>query len=415
VRFSDVLHQDGAQDRLQRALRCGRVPHAYLFAGPEGVGKEMLAQRFAAVLLCPHAVEQPAADLRNRGIAATGIGLEACGTCDDCVLFAAGTHPDLHRIHRGLSRYHPDPAVRARKATVLGIDVIRHFLIERAGLFPSRGQAKVFLIPEAHLLSDESQNALLKTLEEPPDHTFLILLAASVETMLPTTRSRCHLVRFSPLPTSFVEQALQKQHGAPPAAARFLAELSQGSLGLALRGWRAGLHESAAAVWEALGDAARDPLGAGKALLAAAEAVAHAYHRGPAAPSEEAEDDEPAEKETGVIGATAEEDRTAAASPPRAGGVLNPLREAQKTVLSMVAIALRDVLRLGVGAPPAAVPADKRITALARVAAPAAVGQAIRAVSQAEMQIERSLNAQLVFDNVGIALGQALTPTTGRR
>ncbi len=414
MRFSDVRHQDEAQNRLQQALGCGRVPHAYLFAGPEGVGKEMLAQRFAAVLLCPHAISTPAAGDRNRGGPVPGVRLEACGTCEDCVLFAAGTHPDLHRIHRGLSRYHPDPAVRARKATVLGIDVIRHFLIERAGLFPSRGQAKVFLIPEAHLLSDESQNALLKTLEEPPDHTFLVLLASSVETMLPTTRSRCHLVRFKPLPTNFVEEALHKQHGAPPAAARFLAELSQGSLGLAVRGWQARLNESAPTILKAVGDARRDPLGAGKALLETAETIAQSY-RGQTAAVEEVEYAQPAEEETGRGGVNADEDRAATTSVPKTAGVLNPLREAQKTVLSMVAIALRDVLRLGVGTPPAALPSETQIAALARDAVPAAVGQAIRAVSQAETQIERSLNTQLVFDNVGIALGRALTPTTAAR
>ncbi len=411
MRFTEVLHQWQAQDRLQRALRSGRVPHAYLFAGPDGVGKEMLAERFAALLLCP---QTRAAASPPDKTAAAGLPtwIETCGQCEDCILFGAGTHPDVHRIHRGLSKFHPDPAVRARKATVLGIDVIRHFLIERTGLFPSRGRAKVFVVPEAHLLSDESQNALLKTLEEPPDHTFLILLASSVETMLPTTRSRCHLVRFHPLPSAFVEEHLRKQHPAAPAAARFLAELSQGSLGIAIRGWHARLHEAIPVVIKAVADAPRDALGAGKALTELAEAVAQAF-KGPTVTADEADDNE--EIPAGAGRDAAAEDSATSGSISAAGSLLNPLREAQKTVLAMVTVVLRDTMRMAAGSTPVALPSDTAVTALARQTTPALAGQAIRAVSLAETQIDRSLNTQLVFDNVGIELGRAILPPSAPR
>lgn len=414
MRFTDVLHQSEAQDRLQRMLRSGRVPHAYLFAGPDGVGKEMLAGRFAALLLCPQTRE---AARPPGGVAAADRSswIETCGGCEDCILFEAGTHPDVHRIHRGLSKFHPDPAVRARKATVLGIDVIRHFLIERAGLSPSRGRAKVFLVPEAQLLSDESQNALLKTLEEPPDHTFLILLASSVETMLATTRSRCHLVRFHSLPSAFVEEHLRTQHSAAPAAARLLAELSQGSLGVAIRGWHARLHEAIHSVLKAVAEAPRDALGAGKALMEIAEVVARAF-KGQTTKPDEADDNEEAPAGAGSAGReAAPEDGAASGSIRAADALLNPLREAQKTVLAMVTVVLRDAMRIAAGGTPAALPSDVAVAALARQTTPALAGQAIREVSLAETQIDRSLNTQLVFDNVGIELGRAILPLSAPR
>src|SRR5262245_60216846 len=153
--LSDVQHQDDAMRRLQRGLRSQRTPHAYVFSGPPGVGKEMTATRFAAVLLCGNRREIPGGDRGEKRI-------DACGRCDDCVMMAAGTHPDFHRIYRRLNRMHPDRLVRGRKATELSVDVVRHFVIEQVGRSPARGRAKVYVILDADRMSISAQNALLK-------------------------------------------------------------------------------------------------------------------------------------------------------------------------------------------------------------------------------------------------------------
>lgn len=227
----DVQHQPRAHRIIQRALSSQRMPHAYIFAGPEGVGREMLAERLAKVLLCHAPLEKP---IEDQGIGMSA-GLDACGQCPDCRLVDAGTHPDLFLIHRQLNRQHPDPTIRKQKALFLGVDVIRHFLVERGMTKPTQGRAKVFIVREAERLNDAAQNALLKTLEEPPPATFLILMTAALDRMLPTTRSRCQQVLFQPLPGQFIEQRLAAMRHVSEAEAAFAAHQAEGSLGQALR------------------------------------------------------------------------------------------------------------------------------------------------------------------------------------
>jgi len=111
-------------------------------------------------------------------------------------------------VYRQLGREHPDPEVRRRKALDLGVDVVRHFVIDKVGLTPIRGRAKVFILREADRMTVQAQNALLKTLEEPPGATVIILLVSSMDRLLPTTLSRCQAVRFDALPTPFIHAKL---------------------------------------------------------------------------------------------------------------------------------------------------------------------------------------------------------------
>ncbi len=212
-----------------------RIPHAYIFHGPDGVGKEMFALRLAKTLLCEKAVDLPASEIAGFDDW-DGTLRDACGKCRSCHLADVENHPDLHLVYRQLNAHHPDALIRNRKALQMGVEVVRHFVIDSVGVSPACGKAKVFIIREADLITDQAQNALLKTLEEPPDTTFIILLANSLDRLLITTRSRCQVVGFVPLPTDFVAQKVRNRFSEiAEDEARLYAALAQGSLGKALQ------------------------------------------------------------------------------------------------------------------------------------------------------------------------------------
>jgi len=243
VSLLDVKHQTGAQEALQRALAGDRLPHAYIFHGPDGVGKELLATELAGRLLCEHPIEE-----NLEGDQAKAVGLTrlqtGCGKCEDCRAVGARTHPDLFVVHRHLNREHPDPVIRNRKGLNLGIEVIRHFLIDKTVLTPVRGRGKVFVVRQADRITPAAQNAMLKTLEEPPPGVCIILLVGSMGRLLPTTLSRCQAVRFDALPTVFVVDKLrEKAPDLTAESALWYARIGDGSVGKALEHVEEGLYE----------------------------------------------------------------------------------------------------------------------------------------------------------------------------
>lgn len=225
IRFDDIFGQDDAIAAIVSAYRADRLPHAMIFAGPVGVGKGTTAAALAALFLC----EKPN-------------GVNSCGKCDSCRAFEAGTHPDYHRIYKELIR-----VIRADdelKPVDLPVDVVRKELIEKAALKSALGIGKAFVVEEADLMNAAGQNALLKTLEEPYGRTLIILLTDNPDGLLPTVRSRCRLVRFSPLDGAVVERELVRAGHAKPLA-KEAAALSDGSLGLAMQWIEDGVIESA--------------------------------------------------------------------------------------------------------------------------------------------------------------------------
>src|SRR5277367_908081 len=172
----------------------GRLPHAFLFVGPEGIGKHAFALRLTQALLCERVPESK---------------LDPCGQCPGCLQVMAGTHPDLLHVAKPEDRQE------------LPIRVIRDLCID-LGLKPMSGRRKVAIVDDADDLNDEAANAFLKTLEEPPPGSTLILVGTSAEGQLDTILSRCRVVRFDPLPESELAELLLEQGIAetPEAAAR---------------------------------------------------------------------------------------------------------------------------------------------------------------------------------------------------
>ncbi len=258
----DVKHQGRAQGLVQRAIARSRLPHALIFHGPSGVGKAMFARGLGEMLLCASSASR---SVTGHDAAATGIdeGLVGCGECEDCRAVAADSHPDLHLVHRYLNRAHPDADVRKRKGVGLSIDVIRHFLINPSRRTAIRGRAKVFIVDEAESMSAQAQNALLKTLEEPPDKTFIILLVRAIDRLLETTLSRCQVLTFDALPEAFVEQKVRQSCAdLSDEHATWYARCGDGSLGEALTQARDDLYTVNARLVEGLAALPADRRGA---------------------------------------------------------------------------------------------------------------------------------------------------------
>jgi DNA polymerase-3 subunit delta' len=203
VPWHSLKGHDRIIDDLRHSLARGRFPHAFLFVGPEGVGKRAFALTLAQALLCERNPEE---------------ALDPCGSCPSCLHVTAGTHPDVLQVERPEEKHD------------LPIQAIRQLCLD-LGLKPMRGARRVAIVDDADDLNDEASNAFLKTLEEPPSGSVLILLGTSPEAQLDTIVSRCRVVRFDPLPESELAELLVAQGVAPDtAAAARLARLAEGSV-----------------------------------------------------------------------------------------------------------------------------------------------------------------------------------------
>jgi DNA polymerase III delta' subunit len=369
MRLTDVRHQERAVAILRRALAVDRMHHAYLFDGPAGVGKELTARGLAALLLCARPGDA-----------------DACGTCPSCQLFATDNHPDFHLIHRGLHKQHPDRSVRASKGLFLAVDLIRHFLIEPASMKPAHGRRRVFVVRDAERMNEGAQNALLKTLEEPPGSAVLILVTASAARLLPTIRSRCQRIPFELLPIEFVASELAGRTDLSPASAQSLAALSDGRLGVALHWHQIGLLDQLAAVDDAL-----QSRGTHDATAFAEMLVQSATTLGQAVLEDQSDEEE---------------------APTRSrGGKSVPtdaLRDALKLVLMLLATRYRDALVAAVGAGDL-VRLAPATGGLGLTADPPHADEALAAIHEAERNLDRNVAPQLVLERLAVALAGELS------
>lgn len=217
--FDTLVGNERAKETLRRMLAQGRVPGALLFAGEEGLGKRLFALELARALNC-----------RSRR------GVEACGVCPACarvghVQYPAADDRDDHK--KVVWSEHPDVGFVIPYNRNILIDAVRD--LERESNFrPVEGAARVFVVESAESLSDASSNALLKTLEEAPPTSHIVLVASRPAGLLPTIRSRCQTVRFAPLAAAELESHLVESGKRAGEEARLAAQLASGRPGVAL-------------------------------------------------------------------------------------------------------------------------------------------------------------------------------------
>lgn len=250
-RFGSIIGQDHAVQLLQKTLASGRVPHAWIFHGPQGVGKFTTALAFAAALMD-----------ESTGPTLTGM-VEPDPDSPTQQRLATGVHPDLHIIRKELALYSADPKLRGRKLSTIPIDIVREHLLTPAYLAPaiaSKALApKVFIVDEAELLDRSPthapvQNALLKTLEEPPPGTVLILVTTSEDRLLPTIRSRCQRVAFRSLTDAEMHEWLAGADiSLPRGSEEWMLRFAQGSPGRLVEAIEAGLDSWASTLGPVLG------------------------------------------------------------------------------------------------------------------------------------------------------------------
>ena len=190
-------------EQLQHTVSSDRIAGAYLFVGPVAVGKETVARYFTQLIFCQKETRPPT----------------ACGTCLACRKMHSGNHPDLQFIR-------PD-------GSTLKIDQIRE-LQKQIIYEPLEASRKIYILTDVDRMTDEAENCLLKTLEEPPAASVLILLTSNMRALLPTTRSRCQILQFHSMPTQELAKILVEQFSVAPEQATVLAIAADGAIGTAL-------------------------------------------------------------------------------------------------------------------------------------------------------------------------------------
>ena len=230
MRFSEIVGQERAIRTLQETLRSGRIPNAYLFEGPWGVGKTRTALALAAALVCRTASD------------------EACGVCDACVRVSRFQHPDVRFLFPVMSDSDDPESIGAtlaevandphyvftyEKASSIRIGITRDILRELS-FKPYEGRRRVIVLRDADRMREDQYSAMLKTLEEPGASTLWILTTSRAHRLPPTIRSRCLKLRFRALPEDEISSYLVDRVGLGASTSRLLAALAAGSLARAL-------------------------------------------------------------------------------------------------------------------------------------------------------------------------------------
>lgn len=202
--YASIVGREDVKKRLRSAAAKDQAAHSYIFSGEAGTGKKYVAKLFAMALQCEQKKEEP------------------CMECHSCRMALAGNHPDIIFVTH-------------EKPSSIGVDEIREQVVEDAGIRPYRGNKKIYLIPDASKMTVQAQNALLKTLEEPPAYCHIMLIADNVDILLPTIRSRCVEISVPLITEDEMRSYLINEMFMPDHDARMIASFSQGNIGRARR------------------------------------------------------------------------------------------------------------------------------------------------------------------------------------
>lgn len=203
--MSKLLGNRKNLEYLKDAARSNRLSHAYIISGEEGKGKKTFAGHIARTLLCENMT----------------VSFTPCGGCAACIRSMSGNHPDIKKVTH-------------IKESVLSVDEVREQIVNDIYIKPYYGPYKIYIVNDAHLIQEEGQNALLKTIEEPPEYAIILLLTNNGDALLDTIRSRCIRLDMEALDTSILENELIKR-GVASGDAQAVASYCGGNLGEALR------------------------------------------------------------------------------------------------------------------------------------------------------------------------------------
>ena len=201
--FADIIGHEQVIEHLQSAIRMDRISHAYIFEGPDGAGKKMLAEAFAQALQCEEGGNKP------------------CGKCHSCVQAQSHSHPDIIYVTH-------------EKPRTIRVDDIRQQINADMAIRPYSSPYKIYIVDEAEKMNEAAQNALLKTMEEPPEYGIILLLSTSSEVFLPTITSRCVTLKLRAVPDDEVTAYIIKKTGISKEKADVCAAFAQGVIGKAL-------------------------------------------------------------------------------------------------------------------------------------------------------------------------------------
>lgn len=202
AKFSEIIGQEQIKEHLQNAIKEKKVSHAYIINGERSAGKEFIATTFATALLC------------------TGEGIEPCLECHSCKQAMTKNNPDIVYVTH-------------EKPNTIGVDDIRTQINNDIAIKPYNSEYKVYIINEGEKMTPQAQNALLKTLEEPPAYAVIMLLTTNLEAMLPTILSRCVTLNMKPVSDELVRTYLMHELMVPDYKADVCAAFARGNLGKA--------------------------------------------------------------------------------------------------------------------------------------------------------------------------------------
>ena len=201
--FKDVVGHKDILKYISSAVENNRVSHAYILNGERGSGKKMLANLFALTLLCETGDNEP------------------CGKCHSCKQAESGNHPDIIRVTH-------------EKPNSISVDDIRTQVNNTVDIKPYQGPYKVYIIPQADMMTPQAQNAILKTIEEPPSYAVFLLLTENAETLLPTINSRCVMLKLRNIKDTLIKKYLMENLEIPDYKADMCTAFAQGNMGRAI-------------------------------------------------------------------------------------------------------------------------------------------------------------------------------------